>query len=91
MGRVFHEECHQVRENPESRNEDDSKHPSEGLFVSSYEVQAWLDFPELSEGAKCTRKYIVHKVPSYMAKQFKTHEELGNDSYSEFLFNYFKC
>ena len=27
--------------------------------------------------AKCTRKYIVHKVPSYMAKQFKTHEELG--------------
>ena len=27
--------------------------------------------------AKCTREYIVNKVPSYMAKQFKTHEELG--------------
>ena len=27
--------------------------------------------------AKCTRKYIVHEVPSYMAKQFKTHEDLG--------------
>ena len=49
MGRVFPGECHQVRENPESRNEDDSKHPSEGLPVSSYEVQAWLDVPELSE------------------------------------------